>query len=70
MAETLDNTIIAEVITTMVATIIGTVISVVVIEVLIRTDGTINVNVEEEQRSGIKIDRNLINRYRYVSLSI
>lgn len=54
----------------MVATIIGTVTSVVVIEVLIRTDGTINVNVEEEQRSGIKIDKNLINRYRYVFRSI
>lgn len=69
MAETLDN-IIAEIIITMVATIMGTVINVVVTEASTRTESIISVNVEEEQRSGIKINRYLINKYRYVSLSM
>lgn len=70
MAKTLDNIIITEIIITMVATIIGTVINVVVTEASTRTKGIISVNVEGEQRSGIKIDKNLINKHRYVSLSI
>jgi len=68
LAKTLDNTIIAEIIIAMVATIIGTVINVMATEVSTRTTGTISVNVEEELRSGIRIDKNLINKHRYVSL--
>lgn len=70
MAKTPGNIIMAEIIITMVTTIIGTVINVVVTEASIRVEGIINVNVEEEQRSGIKINKNLINRHRYVSPSI
>ena len=70
MAKTPGNIIMAEIIITMVATIIGTVINVVVTEASIRIEGIINVNVEEEQRSGIEINKNLINRHRYVSPSI
>jgi len=68
LANTLDNIIIAEIIIIMVATIIGTIINVVATEASTRTTGTISVNVEEEQRSGIRIDKNLINKHRYVSL--
>lgn len=70
LAKTLVNIIMAEIIITMVATIIRTIINVVVTEASIRIEGIINVNVGEEQRSGIKINRSLTNRHRYVSPSI
>jgi len=69
LAKILDNIIIAETTITMVATIIGIVINVVVTEASIRIEDIISVNVVEEQRSGIKTNKNLINRHRYVSLS-